>query len=91
VRIDGRQPLLRVVERMMNWRSRLERHRHRRPGDLRSPRGVRAGWWLSRAAVDGGHCPVEAAQAVSPPACLRERVITSGRRWEKHGVLRTIC
>jgi len=24
------------------------------------------------------------------PACLRARVLTSGRRWEKHGVLRTI-
>jgi rSAM/selenodomain-associated transferase 2 len=24
------------------------------------------------------------------PACLFEKVITSGRRWEKHGVLRTI-
>jgi rSAM/selenodomain-associated transferase 1 len=27
---------------------------------------------------------------IAPPACLRETVITSGRRWEKHGVLRTI-
>ena len=24
------------------------------------------------------------------PLCLAERVTTSGRRWEKHGVLRTI-
>jgi rSAM/selenodomain-associated transferase 1 len=27
---------------------------------------------------------------ITKPACLRERVTTSGRRWEKHGVLRTI-
>jgi rSAM/selenodomain-associated transferase 1 len=27
---------------------------------------------------------------IAPPACLREPVTTSGRRWEKHGVLRTI-
>ena len=27
---------------------------------------------------------------ISRPLCLRERVITSGRRWEKHGVLQTI-
>jgi len=27
---------------------------------------------------------------VSPPLCLSERVVTSGRRWEKHGVLNTI-
>ena len=27
---------------------------------------------------------------VGPCACLRERVVTSGRRWERHGALRTI-
>lgn len=27
---------------------------------------------------------------IGRPACLSEKVITSGRRWEKHGVLRTI-
>jgi len=27
---------------------------------------------------------------VTPPACLRERVRTSARRWERHGVLRTV-
>ena len=27
---------------------------------------------------------------LGPPLCLHERVITSGRRWEKHGVWRTI-
>jgi hypothetical protein len=26
----------------------------------------------------------------SRPTCLRETVVTSGRRWEQHGVLRTI-
>jgi GT2 family glycosyltransferase len=29
-------------------------------------------------------------RALSPPACLRARVITSGRRWESRGVWRTI-
>ena len=27
---------------------------------------------------------------LGPPLCLRQRVITSGRRWEQHGVWRTI-
>jgi GT2 family glycosyltransferase len=27
---------------------------------------------------------------VSRPLCLRERVVTSGRRWEKDGVLNTV-
>ena len=26
----------------------------------------------------------------SPPACLRQAVVTSGRRWQRHGVLRTV-
>jgi hypothetical protein len=26
----------------------------------------------------------------SPPACLRQRVSTSARRWERNGVLRTV-
>jgi len=32
----------------------------------------------------------KAMRRVSPPACLRERVLTSARRWERHGVLRTV-
>jgi len=31
-----------------------------------------------------------ALKRLGPPACLRQRVLTSGRRWEKHGVWRTI-
>jgi hypothetical protein len=31
-----------------------------------------------------------ALKRISPPACVPERVTTSGRRWEEHGVLRTI-
>ena len=27
---------------------------------------------------------------LSPPACLRETVATSGRRWERNGVVRTV-
>jgi hypothetical protein len=32
-----------------------------------------------------------ALKRVSRPLCLRERVTTSGRRWESHGVIRTIA
>jgi hypothetical protein len=27
---------------------------------------------------------------LAPPTCLREKVLTSGRRWESRGVLRTV-
>lgn len=29
-------------------------------------------------------------RAVAPPACLRQRVLTSGRRWQQRGVWRTV-
>ncbi len=29
-------------------------------------------------------------RAAGPPLCLRERIVTSGRRWERHGAWRTI-
>ena len=32
----------------------------------------------------------KALKRASPPLCLRERVVTSGRRWQRHGTLRTI-
>jgi hypothetical protein len=31
-----------------------------------------------------------ALKSHGPPACLRERVTTSARRWERHGVWRTV-
>ena len=37
--------------------------------------------------VAGG---LAAAGRISLPACLRAKATTSGRRWEKHGVLRTV-
>jgi len=33
---------------------------------------------------------LKALPAAGAPACLRDRVATSGRRWQKHGVWRTI-
>ena len=90
VRIDGHHPLLRVVERMMNWRSRLT-------GIATGDQAI----FVRRdvfAAVGGyPELPLmedialsKRLKRVGPPACLRECVRTSGRRWEKHGVLRTI-
>ncbi len=90
VRIAGQAPLLRIVARMMNWRSRLSgiatgdqaifvrRELFERVGgypDLPLMEDIRLSATLKR---------------LAPPACLREQVTTSGRRWEQHGVLRTI-
>jgi len=93
VRLEGadRHPLLRLVGRMMNARSRLT--------------GIATGdqaLFVTRAAFRAvGGFPdqplmedIALSRALKrrcgPPACLRERALTSSRRWEQGGVIRTI-
>ena len=90
VAINGTSPLLPLVARLMNLRSRLT--------------GIATGdqaMFVTRAAFDAvGGFPdqllmedVELSRRlrrVGPPACLRLRVLTSGRRWEQFGVWRTV-
>jgi rSAM/selenodomain-associated transferase 2 len=90
VRIDGRQPLLRLVERLMNWRSRLSGIA---TGDqaifVRRDVFERVGAYPDLPLMeDIALC--SALKRIAAPACLRQTVITSARRWEKHGVARTI-
>lgn len=91
VRIAGPQPLLRVVEAMMNLRSRLT---HICTGDQ--------GIFVCREAFDavGGYPEQELMEdiaisarlrRVSAPLRLRQRCLTSARRWETQGVLRTVA
>lgn len=90
VRLSGRHPLLRVIEYMMNWRSRLS-------GIATGDQAlfVRRDWF--EAAGGFPALPLMEDIALSralkrrgPPLCLRERVITSSRRWERDGILRTV-
>ena len=90
VRIAGRPRMLRVVAACMNVRSRWS--------------GIATGdqaLFMTRAAFDAiGGFPEQPLmediemskrlRTLSRPACLRERVITSGRRWESRGVWATI-
>jgi rSAM/selenodomain-associated transferase 2 len=90
VRIEGRSPLLWMVARMMNARSRLT--------------GIATGDQAIFARRDafeavGGFPAIPLMEDVAlsralrrraPPCCLRLAVTTSARRWERHGVLRTI-
>jgi rSAM/selenodomain-associated transferase 2 len=90
VRLSGKHPLLRVVERAMNVRSRLT-------GIATGDQGI----FLLRSALEAsGGIPQQALmedvelsrrlKRLAPPLCLWKRVTTSSRRWEAHGVLRTI-
>ena len=89
-RIEGRSPWLTVIARMMNLRSRLT-------GIATGDQAI----FVTRAAFDaiGGYPEqplmedIELSKRLKrlgPPACLKARVVTSGRRWDKNGVWRTI-
>jgi rSAM/selenodomain-associated transferase 2 len=87
VAIEGRHPLLPVIAHAMNLRSRLS--------------GIATGDQAIFVRRDAFEAFPEIAlmedvafskamKRRGPPACLRERVVTSGRRWESRGVLRTV-
>lgn len=90
VRLSGRHPMLRVVERLMNVRSRLT--------------GITTGdhaIFVRRATFEevGGYPDIPLMEDIalsrrlkraSRPLCLAQPVITSSRRWEEKGILRTI-
>jgi len=90
VRIAGRHPLLPIVACLMNLRSRLT--------------GIATGdqaMFVTRDAfaMAGGFPDLPLMEDIAlsrrlkrltAPLCLASPAVTSGRRWEKHGVIRTI-
>ncbi len=90
VRIGGAHPLLRVVETMMNLRSRLT---HICTGDqamfVRREAFDAVGGYPSQALMEDIAISAR-LRRLSAPLCLRERCLTSARRWESEGVLRTV-
>ena len=87
VTIEGAHPLLAIVAWSMSLRSRLT--------------GIASGdqaLFVRREAFPGfpeialmeDVAFSRAMRRLGRPACLRSRVVTSGRRWESRGVLRTI-
>ena len=90
VRLTGKSSMLRVVERAMNLRSRLT-------GVCTGDQGL----FVERRLFEqsGGFPGIELMEDVAisrnlcrsgPPLCLSVRLVTSSRRWEKHGIWRTI-
>lgn len=88
--IDGAQWMLKVIARLINCRSRITKVA---TGDqalfVRRPVFETMGGFQDIPLMeDIAFC--RALKCVGPIACLTTRVITSGRRWETHGVWRTI-
>jgi rSAM/selenodomain-associated transferase 2 len=90
VSIDGKHPLLVLVAWLMRLRSRLS-------GIATGDQAI----FVRRAAFQsvGGFPELPLMEDIAlctrlkklgRPLCLRERVVTSGRRWEENGVLSTI-
>jgi len=90
VRIEARSPLLRVVAGLMNLRSRLTGIA---TGDqaifVRRDLFQRLGGFADQPLMEDIELS-RRLRALSRPACLRAHVCTSGRRWERGGVWRTI-
>ena len=90
ITLSGTHPMLRVIAMMMNWRSRLT-------GIATGDQAI----FVRRNVFDQlhGFAPIALMEdielchrlkKISRPACLSQRVVSSGRRWQKHGVWRTI-
>lgn len=90
VHIAGRPGMLRLIAYMMNWRSRL----------TGIATGDQAMFVRRNVFAEIGGVPEQPLmedielsvllKRISPPLCLRSTVVTSGRRWETHGIWRTI-
>jgi rSAM/selenodomain-associated transferase 2 len=90
VRIDGRSPWLRVVAAAMNLRSRIT-------GICTGDQALFARLDFLRDLNGFAEIPLmediefsRRAQRIARPAAIRMSVRTSGRRWDQHGVWRTI-
>jgi rSAM/selenodomain-associated transferase 2 len=90
VRIEGKSPLLPLIALCMNLRSRIT-------GIATGDQAI----FVRRDAFTqaGGFPAIElmedialshALKRISPPLCLSDKLVTSGRRWESRGVLRTV-
>lgn len=90
VRLTGQRMIFRVIERMMNWRSRMT-------GIATGDQGIFVRREIFRQAGGYEEIPLmedialsKALRKYTPPLCISEKLVTSSRRWEKHGIYTTI-
>ena len=90
VRLDGAHPMLRIVERAMNLRSRLSGIATGDQAIFATRAAFQAAGGFPDVALMEDVALSRALRARSRPACLHPAVVTSSRRWERHGIVRTI-
>jgi len=90
VRLSGGHPLFRLIESLMNWRSRLS-------GIATGDQAI----FVRREVFQrvGGFPEIDLMEDIAltkalkregRPLCLRQKVVTSSRRWQDNGILRTV-
>jgi rSAM/selenodomain-associated transferase 2 len=91
--IEGPGAMFRVIAALMNARSRLT---HIATGDqaifVRRSLFEELGGYADQPLMEDIELcrRLKALPAAGRPACLRQTVVTSGRRWQQHGTWRTI-
>lgn len=90
VQLSGRHFMFKVIALFMNWRSRLT--------------GIATGdqvlFVTKKAFISAGGFPdialmedvalSKALKKISRPICLKAKVVSSSRKWQQHGIIRTI-
>jgi rSAM/selenodomain-associated transferase 2 len=90
VRLSGSHPAFRLIEFMINLRSRVsgvatgDQGLFLRAGLFHAIGGFPALPLMEDVAI------TKTLRRLARPLCLRERVTTSSRRWEHHGIVRTV-
>lgn len=90
VAIEGRHFFLPVVAWFMNHRSRLTGIATGDQGLFMTREAYAAAGGFPNIALMEDVAMCAALKRSGAPVCLKQRITTSGRRWEKHGVWRTI-
>ena len=92
VTIDGRSPMFAVIAALMNLRSRCTGIA---TGDqamfVRREAFARVGGFADQPLMEDIELSRRLLRRCGRPACLRCRVVTSARRWQRHGVCRTVA
>lgn len=91
VRLDAPQPIYRVIERLINLRSRVSKIA---TGDqvifIRSALFDQIGGYREQPLMEDVELCKQLKSLRIRPVCLRSTVLTSARRWQQYGVWRTI-
>jgi rSAM/selenodomain-associated transferase 2 len=90
VRLSGALPMLRVVEGLMNVRSRLTGIATGDQAIFVTPQAFEAVGRYPEIPLMEDIALSASLKRMGRPLCLRARVVTSSRRWEQEGVWRTI-